>query len=94
MQDALIDPTRLSKAQRVRLSEIGTFKHIRARNGYRIPGQFSTISLQTIEKLEELGLVRQISRGKGTVVLTGAGRNLVDVINQRELQRRRAAALS
>lgn len=83
-----IDPSKLTVQQRVRLAELNRLRFIRVRNGFRVPGQPNTLSLKLAAKLSGLGLVREMNeRGQKTLVLTGAGKMTLGVLEERKALR-------
>lgn len=83
-----IDPSQLTSGERLRLAQLSQLRFIRVKNGYRVPGQARTIPLKTYNRLSELGLVREANeRGRKTVVLTGAGRMTLGVIEEQKSQK-------
>ena len=81
----LIDCVKLTATQYRSLALLSHRAVNRVRGGYRLVGGGGTISLKTIERLETLGLVRErIAGGRKNLVLTGAGRQLLAVLDARK----------
>lgn len=82
-----IDPANLTIWEKRALALVRNHPRLkRVRNGYRQLG--ANITLKMVERLETLGMVRQVVAGAGrTVVLTGAGLQTLGVIDERRARR-------
>ena len=81
----LVDSAKLTATQHRSLALLSHRAVDRVRGGYRLVGGGGTISLKTVDRLETLGLVRErIAGGRRRLVLTGAGRQLLAMLDARK----------
>lgn len=83
---ALPDPRTLSATERRALSAALRFHLSECRGGYRA-GDIK-VSRKTAQKLETRGLVRKLfERNRYTLICTGAGKNVLDIIAERNARK-------
>jgi hypothetical protein len=83
----LPDPSSLTPTQRRAIRLARTQRLIMVRGGWKAPAAAGTshVSFKTTDPLEALGLVRRVlDRARWTLVCTGAGMMLLDVIDARK----------
>lgn len=83
---ALPDPKTLSATDRRALDAALRFHLVECRGGYRAGDV--RISRKTALRLETRGLVRKVfERNRYTLICTGAGKNVLDIIHERKSRR-------
>lgn len=81
----LVDPAQLSRTERHHLVNIAAHRFTRERNGFRSFGAGARITLKMFNRLQELGLVREVNEhGRKTVALTGNGRSTLGILEERQ----------
>jgi hypothetical protein len=86
----LPDPGSLTPTQRRAIRLARTQRLIMVRNGWKAASALGTshVSFKTTDPLEALGLVRRVlDRARWTLVCTGAGMMLLDVVDARKTAR-------
>lgn len=66
------------------LVNLATYRHMRVRGGYRVPGMRTKVTLKTIDELTQKGLIRRVVvSGMDFIEATELGREKVAIIKAR-----------